>query len=111
MVVAVFVTVLSLTHGVQALLSRGDPPLLVVEHVVVFVTGVLAGWSIWTGKRWAPWALAAAGVTAAGLVASLGPLLAMDATARNGLWTGAATILVGSALGVWYVRRQVTRDA
>jgi hypothetical protein len=38
---------------------------------------------------------------------SLGPLLALDHGARSGLWTGAATIVVLTAVAVWYANRRV----
>jgi len=105
---AIFVAIISAVHLLQAFTGlSGDPRALIVEHVIVAVLGLLAAWSIWTGKRWAPWALAVAGVTVAALIVSLGPLLRMDAQERAGLWTGAATVFLMTLAGVWYVRRRV----
>lgn len=105
---AIFVAIVSAVHLLQAFTgARGDPRALVIEHVIVAVLGLLAAWSIWMGKRWAPWALALAGLTVAALIVSLGPLLRMDAQERAGLWTGAATVFVMTLAGVWYVRRRV----
>ena len=105
---AIFVAIVSAVHLLQAFTGAPDDPrALVVEHVIVAVLGLLAAWSIWTGKRWAPAALALAGVTVSALIVSLGPLLRMDAQERAGLWTGAATVFVMTLAGVWYVRRRV----
>ena len=105
---AIFVAVISAVHLLQAFTGlSGDPRALIVEHVIVAVLGLLAAWAIWLGKRWAPWALAVAGVTVAALIVSLGPLLQMGAQERAGLWTGAGTVFVMTLAGVWYVRRHV----
>ena len=40
------------------------------------------------------------------LIVSLGPLLNMDSVERSGLWTGAASVAVMTALGVWYLARR-----
>ena len=105
---ALFVAIISAVHLLQAFTGlRGDPKALIVEHVVVAVLGFLAAWSIWMEKRWAPLALAVAGVTVAALIVSLGPILQMGAEERAGLWTGAATVFLMTLAGVWYVRRRV----
>jgi len=105
---AIFVAVISAVHLLQAFTGwSGDPLALIVEHVIVGLLGFLAAWSIWLGKRWAPWALAVAGVTVAALIVSLGPILQMGAEERAGLWTGAGTVFVMTLAGVWYVRRRV----
>ena len=105
---AIFVAIISAVHLLQAFTgASGDPRALIFEHVVVAVLGLLAAWSIWMGKRWAPWALAIAGVTVAALIVSLGPLLQMGAQERADLWTGAGTVFVMTLAGVWYVRRRV----
>jgi len=105
---AIFVAIISAVHLLQAFTGwSGDPRALIVEHVIVAVLGFLAAWSIWLGKRWAPWALAVAGVTVAALIVSLGPILQMGAEERAGLWTGAGTVFVLTLAGVWYVRRRV----
>ena len=109
---AVFVAIISAVHFMQAFTgARGDPRALVVEHIVVALLGFLAAWSIWMAKRWAPMALALAGVTVAALIVSLGPLLRMDAQERAGLWTGAATVFLMTLAGVWYVRRRVASSS
>jgi peptidoglycan/LPS O-acetylase OafA/YrhL len=106
---AIFVAIISAVHLMQAFTGAlGDPRALVIEHVIVAALGLLAAWSIWMRRRWAPWALALAGVTVAALIVSLGPLLRMDAQERAGLWTGAGTVVVMTLAGVWYVRRHVS---
>jgi hypothetical protein len=105
---AIFVAIISAVHLLQAFTGAlGDPRALVIEHMIVALLGLVAAWGIWTGKRWAPWALALAGVTVAALIVSLGPLLRMNSQERAGLWTGAATVFVMTLAGVWYVRRRV----
>lgn len=107
-VLAIFVAIISAIHLLQAFTGAlDDPRALVVEHAIAGVLGLLAAWAVWTGKRWAPWALAIAGVTVALLIVSLGPLLQMGAQERAGLWTGAGTVFVMTLAGVWYVRRRV----
>jgi len=108
-VIAVVVALTAAAHGVQAITGRAsqDPRALVAEHVLVAIVGLIAGYGLWRGARWAPWALAGNGVLIAALIVSLGPLLQMDAAARGGLWTGAVTIALITAAGAWYVRRRV----
>lgn len=107
-VLAIFVAIISTVHLVQVFTGAfDDPKALVLEHAIVGVLGLLAAWAIWTGKRWAPSALAIAGLTVAVLIVSLGPLLRMGGQERAGLWTGAAAVAVMTFAAVWYVRRRV----
>jgi hypothetical protein len=117
-VIALIVAATSLVHGVQAFTGAQpghDPPALVIENVVVCAVGLAAAYGLWRGLRWAPLVLAVYGVTIAVLIVSLGPLLALQGPARTGLWTGALTLLVVTALAVWYAQRRLsggaTRDA
>jgi hypothetical protein len=110
--IAVVVAATGVLHGIQGIRGMhggGDPPLLLLEHLDVCLFSLVAAFAIWRGKRWSPWALAVAGAATAALVVSLGPLLKLDPVARGGLWTGAATIAVLTALGVWYLERRVQR--
>jgi hypothetical protein len=108
-VIAVLVGATALQHGVQAILGAGkDPQALIAEHIVVCAIGLVAAFALWRGERWAPWVLTLNGVAVATLVVSLGPLLAMDPAARNGLWVGAATIALLTAAAAWYTYRRVT---
>jgi hypothetical protein len=110
-IIAALVGAVGLVHGVQAIfggLPGGDPRLLVFEHVIVCLLGLIAAYGLWRAERWAPTLLAVFGVVVAGLVVSLGPLLAFEGPARKGLWTGAATLLLLTALAVWYAQRRVT---
>jgi hypothetical protein len=109
--IAILVGLAGLQHGVQAILGvwhGDDPSALVAEHVVVCLTGLSASYGLWRRTRWAVWMLAITGVATALLVASLGPLLKMDVAERGGLWAGSASILVMTAVAVWYTRRRVT---
>ena len=108
-IIAILVGVLGLTHFVQGLSSGRDPGLLRLEHLAVTLSSFVAAYALWTGKRWAHWALAVAGAATATLVISLGPLLDMDPLSRSGLSVGALTIAVMTAIGVWYVARRVRR--
>ena len=108
-IIAVFVGVLGVPHLLQTFLDGGAPRLLRLEHIDVAIFSFIAAYALWTDKRWAHWALAVAGAATAMLVVSLGPLLDMDPVARNGLWTGAATIAVMTAMGTWYVARRLKR--
>ena len=108
-IVAVFVGVLGVPHLLQGLLDGGGPRLLRLEHLDVAIFSFIAAYALWTDKRWASWALAVAGAATAMLVVSLGPLLNMDSVARKGLWIGAATIAVMTAIGTWYVARHLKR--
>ena len=108
-IIAVFVGVLGVPHLLQGLFGGGDPRLLGLEHLEVAILSFVAAYAMWTAKRWAPWALAVAGAATAILIASLGPLLKMDPVSRSGLWTGAGSIAVMTAIGVWFVARRVRR--
>ncbi|HEY7232661.1 MAG TPA: hypothetical protein VH539_00865 [Gemmatimonadaceae bacterium] len=112
--IAIVAALLGVQHLIQAmsgLHGGGDPPVLVLEHLDVTIFSFIACYAIAKGRSWAPWALAIAGAAAAILVVSLGPVLAMDATARSGLWAGGGSIAVITAAGVWYLARHVTRSA
>lgn len=104
-IIAVFVGVLGVPHLVQGI-RGGDVTLLRLEHLDVAIFSFIAAYAMWTDKRWAHWALAVAGAATALLVVSLGPLLNMEPVARRGLWTGAATIALMTAVGVWFVARR-----
>lgn len=106
-ILAVLVGLDGLAHAIEAARGAHDPRILLAEHVLVFVSAVVAAVGLWRGSRWSPWALAAFGIITAVLVVSLGPLLALDHGARSGLWTGAATIVVLTAVAVWYANRRV----
>ena len=108
-IIAVFVGVLGVPHLIEAI-RGGDTGLLRLEHLDVSIFSFIAAFALWTDKRWAPWALAVAGTATAALIVSLGPLLRMDPVARSGLWVGAATIGVMTAVGVWFVARRVRRS-
>jgi len=103
----------ALQHGVQAVLGLrhgGDPRALNAEHGIVCLTGLAAAYGLWRGARWTPPVLAINGLATAVLVVSLGPLLQLDPAARNGLWFGAATIILLFAAAVWYARRTCHPD-
>ena len=112
--IALFVGALALVHGYQVVLglSAGhDPRSLMVEHLVVFLTGIIAAYGIWRGRSWAAWALALHGLTTALLIVSLGPILGLDPASRSGLWVGAASIALFVGIGTWYIHRQANRPS
>jgi hypothetical protein len=107
--IAIVTALIGVQHLFQALTGMhggGDPRLLTVEHGDVAILSFVAVYAIAKGKWWAPWALAVAGLAAAALVVSLGPLLRMDPVERNGLWAGGGSIAAVTALGVWYLARR-----
>jgi hypothetical protein len=108
-IIAVLAATGGLEQGYQAFAGVNggvDPWLLTAEYVVVCITGVVAAYGIWRGRRWGWAALASNGLTTAMLVASLGPILGLPPDARGGLWMGAGTIALLTAIAVWYVRRR-----
>jgi len=109
--IAVVTALIGMQHLIQALSGLhggGDPRLLTLEHCATAILAFIAVYGIVQGKSWSPWLLALAGASAAVLVVSLGPLLDMQPVERNGLWAGAASIAVVTALGVWYLARRVS---
>jgi hypothetical protein len=104
--IAVVVAALGVQQGYQGVTElRFDPWLLTLEYAVVCVTGLIAGYGVWRGRRWGPAALAVNGLTTAVLVVSLEPILNLPAEARRGLWIGAGGIALFTAAAVWYTRR------
>ena len=69
---------------------------------------VASGVGVWRQAKWTPYAIAAWGVESAAMIVLLGPLLALDPAARNGLWVGAAIVLGMAAGSVWYLRRSMS---
>jgi hypothetical protein len=83
------------------------PPALVALQALIGAAAAAAVWGSWTGARWAPGAALAWGLVSAGMLVALGPLLALPADVRPGLWTGAAWVLAGALGAAWYLRRMV----
>ena len=109
-IIAVLVAATGVVHGLQAFTGARpghDPRALVMEHTIVCVVGLVAAYGLWRALRWAPLMLAFYGLVVAALIVSLGPLLSLEGPARNGLWTGAAMLLLLTALAAWYARRRV----
>jgi hypothetical protein len=82
-----------------------DPPLLTAWQALVGAAGAAAAWGSWAAARWAPAAAVAYGVTTAGMLVALGPMLGLEAAARGGLWAGAAVLLALGIGSAWYLRR------
>lgn len=66
---------------------------------------------LWRRARWTTAAILAWGVIAAVLVVLLEPLLGLDASERNGLLIGAATVLMITGVLYLYVRRSLRAPA
>jgi hypothetical protein len=113
-IIAVVVVLTALTHGIQAILGvlpGDDPRPLVVEHIIVCVLGLAAGYALWRGQQRAPLLLAIYGIAIAILIVSLGPLLGLMGAARKGLWTGATMLLLLTVVAVRYAGRRVRQPA
>lgn len=85
-----------------------DPVLLSALQALGAASGLSAGIAAWRGRAWA-WvpALLYGAITGA-MIASLGPLLDLDAEARAALpKSGAAVFALGAAMA-WYLRRAIS---
>jgi peptidoglycan/LPS O-acetylase OafA/YrhL len=99
---------------VNALMEAFDPdgpPSLRALQAVVGVLALATTWGAWSGARWSYAAATAYGFAAGGMVASLGPMLDMPLEERDGLWIGAAMILVFSLACAWFLRRMTRRPS
>ncbi|MFL4975875.1 MAG: hypothetical protein ACJ8DT_19600 [Microvirga sp.] len=88
-----------------------SPPTLRALQALVGTLAVMTTWGAWSGARWSYAAATAYGFVAAGMVASLGPMLDMPVEERGGLWVGAAVVLVFSLACAWFLRRATRRDS
>lgn len=80
-------------------------PLLGLFHVLVGVSGVVAGVGAWQRARWAPYAVVAWAAINITFVFSLGPLLDLPAEATKGFPMGAAAIALLAGGMAWYLSR------
>jgi hypothetical protein len=108
-VLAVAFGLFALSAWIQVVLvplgRSGDPPALTLLQAVVGTAAAMAARGSWGGARWAPWAALAYGVTSAGMLAALGPLLELPVDARTSIWWGALIVLLFTAFAAWYLRR------
>ena len=84
----------------------------VFDDVRKALIGALAAptsWGAWIGARWSAALAAAYGIVTAGMLVSLGPLLAMPVEERGGLLIGAGVVLVITLPCAWYLRRATRR--
>jgi peptidoglycan/LPS O-acetylase OafA/YrhL len=88
-----------------------SPPTLRALQAVVGTLALTTTWGAWSGARWSYAPATAYGFVAAGMVASLGPMLDMPVEERGGLWVGAAVVLVFSLACAWFLRRATRRDS
>lgn len=100
----------ALAQVVLVLAGRSDDPAaLSALQTLVGASGLAAALGSWRGDRWAPLAAVGYGVMTGTMVASLGPLLELDAEARPGLYVGGASVLGFGLFAAWYLRRSLAR--
>lgn len=87
-----------------------EPRLLTELQALCGVFAVAAAWGSWAGAWWTPAIAVLYGVVAAGMVAGLGPMLALPAESQSGLWTGAALIMGFALFSAWWLRRSLRRE-
>ena len=93
------------------LLGRSNEPVaLTVLQTLTGAAAAAAAWGSWAGTPWASAAAMLYGIITAGMLAALTPLLHLEAEARDGIWTGAAVVLLFGMLAGWYLRRAIGRD-
>ncbi|HEX5830017.1 MAG TPA: hypothetical protein VFY16_03480 [Gemmatimonadaceae bacterium] len=85
--------------------SADEHPAIAVFRLLSVVTAVAAAVGTWRLSRWAPAAAMVWTAVRVCFIIALGPLLALDPTARIGLWIAAAGVLVFGVLATRYVRR------
>ncbi|PYP78111.1 MAG: hypothetical protein DMD35_12460 [Gemmatimonadetes bacterium] len=107
--IAVVFALLAL-NAVKETFWSDSPAALRALQALVGALAAATAWGAWSGARWSYAAATAYGFVAAGMVASLGPMLEMPVEERGGLWIGAAVILVFSLACAWFLRR-MTRHA
>lgn len=90
--------------------APSEPLAITVMQTLIGALAALTSWGAWIGARWSAWLAAAYGIATAGMLLSLGPLLAMPVDARGGLLFGAAVVLVITLPCAWYLRH-TTRPA
>jgi hypothetical protein len=111
--VAVLLTACGLNALVQVPHSipgwGNDPVLLSTLQALCAAAGLSAGIGAWRGRAWAWIPALLYGATTGAMIASLGPLLDLDAQARAALpMSGVAVFVVAGAMA-WYLRRALSR--
>jgi hypothetical protein len=84
-----------------------EPYSILVIHSLLFVVALAAAIGLWRATRWSIGVVVLWGVCTAAFIVALGPILALDAAARSGLWVGAATVLVIALVIAAYARKHV----
>jgi peptidoglycan/LPS O-acetylase OafA/YrhL len=107
-VIALLFALLTVNALMEAF-EQDVPPTLRALQALVGVLALATTWGAWSGARWSYAAATAYGFAAGGMVASLGPMLDMPLEERDGLWLGAAVILVFSLACAWFLRRATRR--
>jgi len=86
-----------------------EPRALGVFHLLLAITGSAAAVGSWTMARWAPIAALLYGAATVGLLMSLTPILGLEASAKSGLYTGAAVVFLFCVWAAEYLRRSWAR--
>ena len=108
--IAVIFALLAVNALMEAF-GSDSPPALRALQALVGALAVATTWGAWSGARWSYAAATAYGFVAGGMIAALGPLLDMPVEERDGLWVGAAVILVFSLACAWFLRRMTRRPS
>ncbi|MBL8961093.1 MAG: hypothetical protein JNJ98_14655 [Gemmatimonadetes bacterium] len=106
---SVVLVVLSSDALRQAMNELGDTEpgsrLFAVLQLVMGVTAAMGAVGVFRRSRWATMAIATWGIATASLLASQPVFEPMDADAEQGIWIGAAAMLVAAAVAAWFARR------
>jgi hypothetical protein len=85
-----------------------EPTILWAFQAVIGACGIAAAYGAWRYRRWSWIAGLAYAVITSGMILALGPILDLDADAREQLPLGAGLVLVVTGLLAWYLRRATT---
>lgn len=85
-----------------------EPTILWAWQSVIGVCGVLAAYAGSTGRPWAWKPALGYAILASAMILSLGPILDLDADARESLPLGAGAVLAVTGALAWYLRRALT---
>jgi hypothetical protein len=106
---AIVLGILGATALVEMLLTLAgvvdDPRPLAVFQGCMAVTAIAGAVGSWRMSRWAPVAALLYGAVTTSMLLVLGPLINLDAEARRGLLSGAASALLFALWAAWYLRR------
>jgi len=99
---------LAVNAGLEALNAQVPSSLRLLQSAVA-LTAATAAWGTWSLTRWAAAASLAYGIVTSIMLVFLPGLLDLDTESRNGIWMGAAAVLVLGIAGAWYLNRSYAR--